>query len=593
MSLTQIILLNWTLFIMITIANADPPEEPVKCSNDLTNCTITNSYGAFPDRSICRAAEVAYPASEKDLVSIVSNATQAKRKMRVATRYSHSIPKLVCPDGDNGLIISTENLNKIIDFDKDKMLVTLESGVTLRQLIDEAAKNGLALPYTPYWWGLTIGGLLSTGAHGSTLWGEGSAIHNYVVRMQIVSPGGAEDGYAKVRILEEKGELDDEMKAAKVSLGVLGVISQVTLKLQPLFKRSVTFVTENDTELSDKAATFGRQHEFADITWYPSQKRVVYRMDDRVSSNVSGNGLWDHPGFRAMPSLVLLVLRSSEENQEAKGDVAGKCTVGRLTTNTLLRAAYGLTNDGTIFKGYPVVGYQNRLQASGGCLKGPKDAEITACPWDPRVKGLFFHQTTFSIALSKAKDFIQDIQKLVQLVPQSLCGIDLYNGILMRYVTGSNAYLGKQEDSLDFDITYYRSKDPKRPRLFEDVLEEIEQMAVFKYGGLPHWGKNRNVAFEGAVKRYKKGKEFLKVKEKYDPLELFSSEWTNQVLGLKDGLTITKEGCALEGLCVCSEDIHCAPQQGYLCRPGEVYKDARVCSLVQANTHMVYTKDEL
>lgn len=81
--------------------------------------------------------------------------------------------------------------------------------------------------------------------------------------------------------------------------------------MQPLFKRSITFVTQNDTDLSDQVVTFGRQHEFADMIWYPSQKQVVYRIDDRVSTNVSGNGLWDHPGFRAIPSLVLLILRST------------------------------------------------------------------------------------------------------------------------------------------------------------------------------------------------------------------------------------------------------------------------------------------
>nr|XP_043626987.1 probable L-gulonolactone oxidase 4 [Erigeron canadensis] len=579
--------MKWAFIMLIIIAaNGDPPEEPVKCSNNLKDCIITNSYGAFPDRSICRAAEVVYPSSEEDLVSIVANATQVNRKMKVATRYSHSIPKLVSPDGDDGLIISTKNLDRVMEIDLDKRLVTCQSGVTLGQLISEAAKSGLALPYTPYWLGLTIGGLLGTGAHGSTLWGKGSAIHNYVVQVRIVTPGPPEEGYVKVRSLGENGSLDEEMNAAKVSLGVLGVISQVTLRLQPIFKRSVTFITKNDTDLSDQAATFGKQHEFADMTWYPSQKRVVYRIDNRVSSNISGNGLWNHPGFRALPSLALSILRSIEEDQEAKGDVAGKCIVGKLTAISLIKAAYGLTNDGIIFKGYPVVGYQNRLQASGDCLKGPKDAEITMCPWDPRVKGLFFHQMSISIVLSKAKYFIQDIQKLVSIAPQSLCGLDQYNGILMRYVTGSNAYLGKQEDSLDFDITYYRSKDPKRPRLFEDVLEEIEQMAVFKYGGLPHWGKNRNVAFEGVFKKYKKGREFLKVKDKYDPSGLFSSEWTDQVLGLRNGLTTAKEGCALEGLCVCSDDIHCAPQKGYMCKPGKVFKDARVCSFFNAGNQI-------
>jgi FAD-dependent oxidoreductase len=178
------------------------------------------------------------------------------------------------------------------------------------------------------------------------------------------------------------------------------------------------------------------------------------------------------------------------------------------------------------------------------------------------------------------KNFIEDIQKLVQLEPKALCGIEQYNGILMRYVTASSAYLGNQEEALDFDFTYYRSKDPMAPRLYEDIIEEIEQIGIFKYGGLPHWGKNRNLAFEGVFKKYKNVGKFLKVKEKYDSQGLFSSTWTDQMLGLKEGVTILKNGCALEGLCICSQDSHCNPSKGYFCRPGKVYKEARVCSNV-------------
>ncbi|XWS31985.1 hypothetical protein CRYUN_Cryun23aG0121700 [Craigia yunnanensis] len=570
------------LFLFVVVVSCSLPEEPVKCSSKNSNCTITNSYGTFADRANCRAGNVAYPTTEQELVSIVATATEAKRKMKVVTRFSHSIPKLVCTDGQDGLLISTKYLNHVLKVDAEAMTMTVESGVTLRQLINDAAKAGLALPYAPYWWGLTIGGLLGTGAHGSSLWGKGSAVHDYVVEMRIVSPAGPKEGYAKVRVLNER---DKDLDAVKVSLGVLGVISQVTFKLQPLFKRSITYVKKDDTDLGDEAMTFGKLHEFADILWYPSQQKAVYRIDDRVSSNTSGNGLYDFTPFRPTPSIALALVRTTEETQESLRDANGKCLGAKLVISTLQTAAYGLTNNGIIFTGYPVTGFHHRLQSSGTCLDSHDDSLITACAWDSRIKGEFFHQTTFSIGLSVVKSFIEDVQKLVALEPKALCGLELYNGILMRYVKASSAYLGKEEEALDFDITYYRSKDPMAPRLYQDILEEIEQIALFKYGALPHWGKNRNLAFEGVIKKYKNSGEFLKVKNKYDPSGLFSSEWTDQILGLRNGVTTMKEGCALEGLCICSQDIHCAPSKGYFCRPGKTFENARVCTLVNTKNN--------
>ena len=215
------------------------------------------------------------------------------------------------------------------------------------------------------------------------------------------------------------------------------------------------------------------------------------------------------------------------------------------------------------------------MEASGSCINGPKK---TFCSWDQREKGQSFYFTAFAIRLTLAKNFIQDVKKLIELEPKALCGTEVLGGLLIRYVKASKSYLGKPYDVADFDIKYFRSTDPMTPRLYEDIFEEIEQIAVFKYRGLPHWGKNRNLAFEGVIKKYKSARRFLKVKSVYDPLGLFSNEWTDQILGLKDGVTTLKDGCALEGLCICSKDSHCAPGKGYFCRPGKIYKKARVCT---------------
>ncbi|XP_054782505.1 probable L-gulonolactone oxidase 6 isoform X2 [Prosopis cineraria] len=271
-------------------------------------------------------------------------------------------------------------------------------------------------------------------------------------------------------------------------------------------------------------------------------------------------------------------MKRQEERQEATRDANGKCLDAQSATRTAETSAFGLTNNGSLFTGYPVIGQNNRMQSSGSCLDSKEDALATICSWDTRLQLLFFYETAFSINLSNISSFVKDVEKLVELQPQALCGIELNGGILLRYIKASSAYLGRTEDALDFAFAYYRSKVRLTPRLFEDIFEEIEQIGLFKYGGLPHWGKNRNVAFKEVIKKYPNADKFLSVKRKYDPQGIFSNEWADQVLGLKDGVMKLKDGCALEGLCICSEDRHCAPTKKYYCRPGKVYKEARVCA---------------
>eukprot|EP00253_Pinus_taeda_P031360 PITA_31360 len=571
----------YAFFLLASIVKSSPPGPVVKCSDGSTNCTVSNGYGVFPDRSTCRAAQVVYPSTEEQLVAYVAEAVQKNQKMRVVTRYAHSIPKLVCPAGDAGLIISTLNLDHLVSVNKRSMTMTFESGVTLKDLIDAAANEGLALPHSPYWLGVTLGGMLGTGAHGSSLFGKGSAVHELVVGMRLVVPASEDEGYAKVVSLNEA---DEDLNALKVSLGVLGVISQVTLQLQTMFKRSITNVEQDDIDLENRIAQFGLEHEFADVTWQPAQRKVVYRVDDRVPVNTSGNGVNDFIGFRPTFSSLLATARIAEEVEQSHNSTHSVCAVAAVQVNSIMEVGTGLKNDDLLFHGYPVIGYQNNMQAAGSCLRSPEDGLETACAWDPRIKGLFFFQNGISISVSKIGQFLSDVKKIRDMAPNSLCGVELYNGFLMRYVKASSAYLGKQEDSVDIEMTYYRPNDPNTPRLHEDVLEEIEQMALVKYGGMPHWGKNRNIAFDGVMKKYSKYEAFLAAKTKYDPRGLFSNEWTDSVLGIGEaGVIIKKDGCALEGLCVCSEDAHCAPDKSYFCKPGRVYTEARVCRQEEHN----------
>jgi L-gulonolactone oxidase len=45
--------------------------------------------------------------------------------------------------------------------------------------------------------------------------------------------------------------------------------------------------------------------------------------------------------------------------------------------------------------------------------------------------------------------------------------------------------------------------------LHVDVIDELEQMALYKYGALPHWGKSRNYAFNETKGKYPRARQVL------------------------------------------------------------------------------------
>lgn len=238
--------------------------------------------------------------------------------------------------------------------------------------------------------------------------------------------------------------------------------------------------------------------------------------------------------------------------------------------------ANGLKNDGNLFLGYPVVGRQGRMQTSGSCVNSPASDELNACAWDPTIRGLFFFETTAIFPASRFRGFVADVKKLRDLRPEDFCGADVYNGLLIRFIKASPAHLGQPEDSVAVDFNYFRADEPTTPRLNQDLWEEVEQMAFFKHRARPHWAKNRRVAFHGVPQKYPNFSEFQAAKTRLDPAGMFSSEWSDEILSGKEPAD-KEDGCAMEGLCICSEDRHCNPRHGYRCKPGLVYQEARVC----------------
>lgn len=104
-----------------------------------------------------------------------------------------------------------------------------------------------------------------------------------------------------------------------------------------------------------------------DITWLLHQRKVFYRKDDRVDVSTPGDGLNDYLFLRSYAKLGVIAARVADEWLEEKGGDLARCLMARLPTRKVEQEAFGFT-------GYPVVGFQHRIQAAGSCIDGDGSA---------------------------------------------------------------------------------------------------------------------------------------------------------------------------------------------------------------------------
>ncbi|GJN09994.1 hypothetical protein PR202_ga28052 [Eleusine coracana subsp. coracana] len=187
-----------------------------------------------------------------------------------------------------------------------------------------------------------------------------------------------------------------------------------------MFKRSVAFQECDDFEVAERVVPFAHEYKFADLLfWYPGQGKAAYRIDDRVPVNMSGDGVNDFVGFRAIPTPAIQARRLTEDGFEMAKNAVGQCLAAKGMTLADAASNYGMMNAdlpvpvllALPIPGKPVVRYQqHRIQSSGRCLAGPDHALPTACPWDPCVvHGTQFFQSGIRVPLSRATDFIRDV----------------------------------------------------------------------------------------------------------------------------------------------------------------------------------------
>jgi glycolate oxidase FAD binding subunit len=143
------------------------------------------------------------------------------------------------------LVVSTQNLNRIIEHAVGDLTVTVEAGTTLAQLQETLAKTNQFLPLDPsYPEEATIGGIVATADTGSWRQRYGS-VRDLLIGLSFVRADG-EIAKAGGRVVKNVAGYD-LMKLFTGSYGSLGILSALTFRVYPLPETSKTLVITGDS----------------------------------------------------------------------------------------------------------------------------------------------------------------------------------------------------------------------------------------------------------------------------------------------------------------------------------------------------------
>ncbi|HIS61565.1 MAG TPA: FAD-binding oxidoreductase [Candidatus Scybalomonas excrementigallinarum] len=190
------------------------------------------------------------PIYGKRLPDVVVDVTTTEEVAKVVKLcYENSVP--VIPRGagtgltgaavpvTDGVLINMAKMNKILEYDMENLVVRVEAGVLLNDLAQDAESKGLLYPPDPGEKFATLGGNVATNAGGMRAVKYGCT-RDYVRAMKVVLPTG--------EVVTLGGKVSKTSTGYSLlnlmigSEGTLGIITELTLKLIPKPKETISLI---------------------------------------------------------------------------------------------------------------------------------------------------------------------------------------------------------------------------------------------------------------------------------------------------------------------------------------------------------------
>jgi len=244
---------------------------------------------------------VVKPANPEEISAILKLANEEKTPVYPRGGGTGLVGAAV-PTRD-GIVLSLERLDKVIEVDKDNMMVVSEGGVTLDQLLKEVEASGLLFPPHPGDEGAQVGGMVACNAGGTRAVKYG-VVRSYVKGLEVVLPTG-EIVQMGGKLLKNNTGLD-LIHLIIDSEGILGVITKATLKLYPKFGATATLVVSFD----DRRATIATVPKILQAGIIPMAIEYTEKsLMEQTAAHV--NMTW--PAKQGTAQLIIIMAEANED----------------------------------------------------------------------------------------------------------------------------------------------------------------------------------------------------------------------------------------------------------------------------------------
>lgn len=415
----------------------------------------------------CVPVAIERPKSAREVAGAVRRAAEAGRTVRAAGA-GHSFSPCV-PTG--GTLVQLGRLDRILDADPASGLVKAEAGITLAALNRGLQERGLALPNLGDVDAQSLAGALATATHGT-----GARLPNLSAQVEALE---LVTGTGERRTLTRDD--GDVLRAARVGLGSLGIVTAVTLRCVPAFRLRGIDTTLPLEEVLGSLDERADAHDHFEFWTFPHSPLALTRTNDRTDAPVSTPGragAWLHDVLLDNHALELL------------------SRAGRRFPRAIPRI--------------------NRFAAAAASGRERVD-------WSHRVfaspRLVRFDEMEYAIPREHAADAVRGAREILERHPVNF-------PVELRFVAADDALLSPAHgrETAYVAVHVFDGMDGEAP------FREVEKLMA-GWGGRPHWGKRSFLSARELKTRYPAWEAFAAARAELDPEGRFENPWARRTLG--------------------------------------------------------------